>query len=368
MDEPHRKNGPYIVKADVHRCASEPSASFGAPTDPPRVMPPPVPNSNIPQPPSPPQPPVATAAADDAPPDAAHKNQPNTSDVPASHASIMVQGKLYDRRHLLGRGAFGTCHLYEHEPTGNRVAIKTMSNLPQNFNELTIHRQMHHPNIVRMLHELQSKQRFYLIMEPCLRSLQDELAAMHPRPIASDRIRQLFAGAFAGLAHIHEQQFVHRDIKLGNLLLRDERTLLICDFGLAVPRDHSSQALCGTWSFLAPEVVTRNGTVQPALDVWAAGVCMYLCQNRAHPFAVATRKETSYRIRAGIFERPLAALQRPGGAGLLRLLERIFVVDAARRPTVEQVLNDEFFASSLETMMAVTVSVVGISVHAKRAL
>lgn len=269
--------------------------------------------------------------------------KPSSTNIEAPDA-ILINGLLHDRVELLGRGTFGSCYQYEHRPTRQEVAVKIMQRDTNGKNEIAIHQRMIHPNIVRWLHGMQSKSTYFLVMEKCLSSLAEQHRC-EQRPMTTVRIRKLFAGAVNGLAYIHRAGYVHRDIKLANLLLSDYYTLKICDFGLATVSDvPSSEMLCGTWSFLAPEVVERRGLIQPPLDVWSMGVCMYLCQNRSHPFATSDRPETIRRIRLGVYKRSLEKRSSFGGAALLRLLERMFVRDPAQRLTAEQVLLDDFFS------------------------
>lgn len=235
--------------------------------------------------------------------------------------------------------------------------------------EMTVHRQLRHANIVSWLHELQSPQHYWLVMEPCPQSLNQLLTNGSVWQMAPMRVRRLFAGALAALAYIHRSGFVHRDLKMTNLLVRNggggdvDETLVICDFGMAVRSvaDEASaiggsaveRRMCGTCSFLAPEMVDLQMVAHPALDVWAMGVCIYFCVVRRHAFAVADRQDTFRRIRTGVYERqPLAVLERPGGRRLMALLERVFVVDYRRRVTVNEMLEDGFFAMEERLLLA----------------
>jgi len=89
----------------------------------------------------------------------------------------------------------------------------------------------------------------------------------------------------AGLQHAHEQGFVHRDIKPGNMLIHSEngkKTTKLADFGLA--RAYESSQLSGltmqgevggTPAFLPPEQITHYRTVRPAADQYSAAATLY---------------------------------------------------------------------------------------------
>lgn len=109
-----------------------------------------------------------------------------------------------------------------------------------------------------------------------------------------------------GLEYLHDRGIIHRDLKLENLLLTDEKdlsTVKIADFGLAKSvyegreggsRDGGGggyaatrQTMCGTPMYMAPEMVrSRKGvaTYTAAVDMWSAGVILYTLLTGSMPF------------------------------------------------------------------------------------
>lgn len=74
---------------------------------------------------------------------------------------------------------------------------------------------------------------------------------------------------------LHSLQILHRDIKLGNILLKDGRAK-VADFGLAIDTNKTKQiCICGTPNFLAPEVFQKRQHFATS-DIWAAG-CVLFC-------------------------------------------------------------------------------------------
>ena len=102
-----------------------------------------------------------------------------------------------------------------------------------------------------------------------------------------------------GIEYIHSQNIVHRDLKLGNLLLNGNGRLVnlfysqkIIDFGLALrltqPVMMEDNNPMGTPNYIAPEVI-KDSIYSKKADVWAFGVIMYTLATGNHPFEVAER-------------------------------------------------------------------------------
>lgn len=76
---------------------------------------------------------------------------------------------------------------------------------------------------------------------------------------------------------MHSMGVIHRDLKLGNILLDENNEVKIGDFGLAIESTDANELghLCGTTNYLAPEIFRRE-KFSFASDIWAAGV---VCNN-----------------------------------------------------------------------------------------
>ena len=154
----------------------------------------------------------------------------------------------------------------------------------------------------------------------------------------------------AGISYVHSQAMAHRDLKLENALLMDDGPrprLAICDFGYTKSTAlHSAfhTGNVGTPSYLAPELLTlqQNQTYDgKAVDVWAAGVVLYVMLVGGYPFGdLSNGRELVRRISSASYSVPV-----PLSPACADLLAKIFVVDPARRITVPAILSHEWMVA-----------------------
>ena len=104
-------------------------------------------------------------------------------------------------------------------------------------------------------------------------------------------VRKLMYMTLQGVYHIHSNGFMHRDLKLANLLLSSDLSLRVIDFGLAckVPQNPnpSKKEIVGSLRFMAPEIFTHHGAETiwtPKVDMWALGVIMFFMLAGQCPF------------------------------------------------------------------------------------
>lgn len=86
---------------------------------------------------------------------------------------------------------------------------------------------------------------------------------------------------------LRSKRIIHRDLKLGNILLGQNMEIKLCDFGLAVQLesfDERRMTVCGTPNYIAPEVLRHEMGHSFEVDVWALGIIMYALLVGKPPF------------------------------------------------------------------------------------
>lgn len=129
-------------------------------------------------------------------------------------------------------------------------------------NEVKILREVKHPYIMSLIDELDTKSNLYLVCEYVAGGdLFDSItvAQKFSEPQAALMINHLISA----LAYLHKLNIVHRDVKPENLLVELDgdkvKTLKLADFGLACEVNGPLYTVCGTPTYVAPEILAESG-------------------------------------------------------------------------------------------------------------
>lgn len=147
-------------------------------------------------------------------------------------------------------------------------------------------------------------------------------------------------GALRGIAAIHAKEIVHRDVKPGNIALRDDdwSKSVILDLGLV--RDMLGDSitvypsLLGTIPFMAPEQLRKEPAVRRS-DVFAAGVTLFLMLTKQHPFLDTGEQSVAIEVleeRVSDSDRPRWAEVSGVADDVREILERMLRPNAYERP------------------------------------
>lgn len=310
----------------------------------------------------------------------------------------------YENWSKLGNGGTGTVYRVLHRPSGVPYAIKVMEKKrllqersvfgltrtrsmsdklhSKALSEARLLKTVQHEHCIRFVDILEDLDHIFLVMEFVNGGdLLDYLKAHGPfdEPSARVLMRQLLLG----LQHLHERRIVHRDLKPENILLKHTTgsppppppppsdsspasssagasnasaaapvpaarlpMVKIADFGLARRCDDSAHTFCGTKGYLAPEIIEalRTGgrsSYGASVDMWGAGVLLFILLTGAHPFCHGEQDDDSYRrITDGLqdthFAHPRLVALSPGAK---QFLKRLLDTDAKARIRVQAALQ-----------------------------
>uniref|UniRef100_A0A1I8FY28 non-specific serine/threonine protein kinase n=1 Tax=Macrostomum lignano TaxID=282301 RepID=A0A1I8FY28_9PLAT len=184
------------------------------------------------------------------------------------------------------------------------------------INEVRIMKMCQHHNIVRLVEEYETRTEIYLVMELVKGGdLFDAISQVVK--FNETQAAHMVADMANALFYLHSRNIVHRDLKPENLLVyrtKDNRiSLKLGDFGLAMEVEKPIYTVCGTPTYVAPEILEERGEYCYCftsrrygleVDLWALGVITYILLCGFPPFRSRERRQTELFqfIKSGVFE------------------------------------------------------------------
>lgn len=222
----------------------------------------------------------------------------------------------------LGSGAMGVVYRGVYEKTGQRVAVKIM--LPgvadnkqsaERFQrEVAILKQLNHPNIVRLLGDGNHEGRRYYAMEYIRGESLDRILARRGR-LSWEEVVTLGQQLCDALQHAHDKGVIHRDLKPSNLMLLEDGTLKLTDFGIAKDLDVTqlTEANCtvGTASYMSPEQCKGERDLTHKSDLYSLGIVFYELLTGKKPFNASNVMDMFMLHTKGTAERPSRLVDIP---------------------------------------------------------
>ena len=211
--------------------------------------------------------------------------------------------------------------------------------LPPNEGEISV--LLKHPNIVHTYEwGTSTKDDIFLVMEFIEGLGLNFLVDTKSPAIEGKRINYLIQ-AGEGMAYIHEQKFIHRDLNPRNMMVTPDGVLKLIDFGLTVPNTPDFQKpgnRTGSINYMAPELIRRN-PIDERIDVFSFGVTCYEVLVGQFPWAAA---ESSDRMKQHMNAPPAAPKKLNANIDdeLAKLLLRGIVNDPKKRiPSMKDYLE-----------------------------
>ena len=252
----------------------------------------------------------------------------------------MDVGERYVLGRVIGEGATARVHEAEDTVLRREVAVKVFrdadigdSTSGRVDEETRILTRLAHPHLLPVYDSGRDADAHRFIVMPLVRGTT--LAKLLAEgPIDPREVKRIGAALAGALAHIHARGIVHRDIKPSNVLLAEDGTPYLADFGFAHAVDGpaltATDCIVGTAGYLAPEQA-EGFAVTPAVDIYALGLVLL----------EALTGEREYQGTP--LERATANALRPPriparlGPGWLKVLRTMTAKTAAARPTADEV-------------------------------
>ncbi|XP_033279614.1 PAS domain-containing serine/threonine-protein kinase isoform X1 [Orcinus orca] len=224
---------------------------------------------------------------------------PEAAELEGLAACEGAYSRKYSTLSPIGRGAFGFVWTAVDQEANKEVVVKFIQKekvledcwiedpkLGRVTLEIAILSRVEHANIVKVLDVFENQGFFQLVMEKHGSGL-DLFAFIdrHPsldEPLASYIFRQLVSA----VGYLRSKSIIHRDIKDENIVIAEDFTIKLIDFGSAayLERGKLFYTFCGTIEYCAPEVLMGNPYKGPELEMWSMGVALYTLIFEENPF------------------------------------------------------------------------------------
>jgi len=255
---------------------------------------------------------------------------------------VMIGEKLghYRLTAKIGEGGMGVVYRARDEELNRDVAVKVLAasmleHLSKDhlLKEAQTASALNHPNICTIYQVGRVDNGFYLVMELVDGQPLSEMA--RKTQLTTEAVTRYGVQIADALAHAHDRQIVHRDLKGANVVITPDGRVKVLDFGLARRLDKATvetitrslaslerdRSIVGTLPYMAPEVLAgETGSYQS--DIWALGVLLYEAVTGQLPFSGST----PYGLSAAILHelpKPLPSSVPPGlSAVIIRCLAK----------------------------------------------
>ena len=280
--------------------------------------------------------------------------------VPDFGSAALFKGSLdtYSIGRQIGQGAYASVKLGLDKTSSHKVAIKIYDKVKmmdphrrRNVRrEIEVMAQLQHSNCVRLIEAINTSKQICLVMEYVQGgSLHGYLKQRALRRLEEAEARRVFVQIVTGLQYCHAKSIAHRDIKLENVLLDENREVKIIDFGFSTQTvaGQRSRMFCGTPSYMAPEIVARKEYSAAQADIWALGVLLFALLAGSFPFKGITDKDLYSKIQRGLFDLPVSIppLARA-------LIQKMLTIEPSRRPACSDILKHAWITSESQAKEA----------------
>jgi len=252
-----------------------------------------------------------------------------------------VPEEVYKKWKKCGSGASGEVY-FANDANQNRVAIKKMPATKDQVTmmavEIGILKTSSHKNIVGFIDCFYRQQTFYLVMEYCAYGCVTDVLEVDIE-ITERHIAYCCREVLQALAYLHECNCIHRDIKSDNVLLTEEGSVKLTDFGFAAKLSNEKAkrtTIVGTPFWMAPELI-RGHDYTNKVDIWSLGIMMMELSEGEPPYMDFPPLRALYFITT----KGVPPLQHEDywSPAFLDFTYKTLNADADKRPTAQQLLR-----------------------------
>nr|XP_012309104.1 cyclin-dependent kinase 3 [Aotus nancymaae] len=191
---------------------------------------------------------------------------------------------VFQKVEKIGEGTYGVVYKAKNRETGQLVALKKIrldletEGVPSTaIREISLLKELKHPNIVRLLDVVHNERKLYLVFEFLSQDLKKYMDSAPGSELPMHLIKSYLFQLLQGVSFCHSHRVIHRDLKPQNLLINELGAIKLADFGLArafgVPLRTYTHEVVTLW-YRAPEILLGSKFYTTAVDIWSIG-CIF---------------------------------------------------------------------------------------------
>ena len=287
-----------------------------------------------------------------------------------------AQLEKYEKIQKVGEGTYGVVYKCRLKGTNNFVALKKIrlenedEGIPStSIREISILKQLRHPNIVYLMDLIHGEKKLYLVFEFMEHDLKKFLD-INNSPLPPELVKNYLYQILIAINFCHSKRILHRDLKPQNLLIDKDGIIKLADFGLArsfgIPIKTLTHEILTLW-YRAPEILLGQKEYSTPVDIWSIGLIFYEMAHKRPLFTGDCEIDQIFKIFQmfgtpnektwpGINKLPEFKLTFPRfkGKGLnaynknidpvgLDLLNKMIQIDPSKRISAKQALQHPYF-------------------------
>jgi len=212
------------------------------------------------------------------------ENHPPDRSLHHNSTSSLDELSRFEKLEKIGEGTYGVVYKAKDTENSNRlVALKRIrletesEGIPSTaVREISLLRELNHPNVVRLLDVIHAQKKLFLVFEYMEMDLKKYIDT-RSSGLDIAQVKSYVYQMLAALVYCHTRRILHRDLKPQNLLLDAKGNLKLADFGLArgftIPMRTYTHEVVTLW-YRAPEILLGTRFYTTTVDVWSVG-CIF---------------------------------------------------------------------------------------------